>query len=161
MNPKLASEATHTLDFGEGTKIRVGNTTVTVKGRFYREDSGYIRQIEIDRNDLLKERREINKCIDGTAVEKYAYDAHRPLIDRVTRIAKNLEHERKEKQKLLDMVASRDTTICNLKQNVDFLKKEMRNSIYNMREHLLDKMHALTKSVIDKATVELEKPNVV
>ena len=38
MNLKLASPATSVLDFGEGTKVRIKNTTVELKGLFLRND---------------------------------------------------------------------------------------------------------------------------
>lgn len=161
MNLKLASEASNVLDFGDGTKVRIGNTTVTLKGRFFRQDSAVYKGLEESYQMTLRENRAVGKCIDRVSVEKYPYDAHRPISERIETVVKNLEFERKEKQKLLEMVSSRDTTISNLKCDVEFLKREMRNSIRNMREHILDKLSGAIKGVVEKADFELEKSNVV
>lgn len=37
--PELLGPATTILDFDEGTKVRFGNTSVTLKGKFHREDA--------------------------------------------------------------------------------------------------------------------------
>ena len=111
MDLKLASEATAKLDFGEGTKIRVGNSTITLKGTFYREDACYIRHLKAheDANNAA------HAALNGRSGEKYPYDAGKPLPERIGNLQDRCDFNLKEKNKLLDMVAVRDTTNRELK----------------------------------------------
>ncbi len=111
MNPKLASEATTKIHFGESTTVKIDGQSVKLKGTFYRDD-------DIEMKQLLTKDAQVVEChglINNFSAEKYPYDAAKPLPERVARLVKDYQFEKSEKNKLLEMVATRDTTIRELK----------------------------------------------
>jgi len=123
MNLRLLSEASKEIDFGEGTKVRIQNTTVTLKGTFHRTDS-YL---------MTRCAREYEEC------------------------RKTLEHERAEKIKLMNMVASRDTTIMQLNGDINAAKNQTRESLKGVRVEITQTITKSLLTAIEAVNGQLEK----
>ena len=121
----LWSEATSVLEFGEGTKIRIGNVSVRLKGTYHREDSFAIQQMQRDIAGAKKAISDAHQILTDAYEEKYPYDASKTLPERIKNAAARLAHERSEKQKLIVMVSDRDAEISRLKGLVAGLKKNI------------------------------------
>jgi hypothetical protein len=149
----LASEHTDTLDFGEGTKIRVFNTTVTLKGVYSRADSDFIKCLIKDNQNYQAEREQVNNLCDMASLEKYPYDRERGIKVRVTNIVNRQKELLGTIGSLGDKISQRDTTIRELTQNVKFLKEQFRKSMIKVRGSIL-------ACALGCTDAELEKPNV-
>lgn len=129
LRPELLSPATDIIDFGEATKVRIKNTTATLHGKFYRDDCWYIQQLKQSEQGSREGRAalldECHQIVNSASLEKYPYDSSKPLADRLKKLVENLQFERNEKAKLLNMVAIRDTEIRQLKQAFIDLREQL------------------------------------
>jgi hypothetical protein len=150
---QLASPVTTVLDFGEGTKVRIGNLTVTLKGKFYRDDSTKIKEAETEAELHRKFLSDTDAMLNIMSHERYPFDAGRPLPVRLENLRKRHEDMTRMISSLGDKIAARDTTIAELKKNVDYLKKEFNVGVRKIRDEVL-------KCVMTNVDEQMEKPNV-
>lgn len=135
---ELWSEGTTELDFGEGTKVRIKNTTVTLKGKFYRDDSSGLLWYKNQIDAYTKTSAAAHAAIDEGSQEKYPHDAGYPIAIRVANLVKNLKFERSEKEKLVCMVVDRDASLRNHKQHFIDLRNKLIEDAKNQFLGLID-----------------------
>lgn len=116
----LWSEATTELDFGEGTKVRIKNTTVTLKGKFLRNDNHAFKMVTVNEAAIQRAHELITQygVDDNPWMGQEASMQETRLNVRIMKLIADCKFFKKEKDKLIDMVSNRDTTIRELKEKV-------------------------------------------
>lgn len=149
----LASEITSELDFGEGTVVRIGNSRITLKGKFYRTDSQKILHLQESVRVAKEERDQVDMLCDMAALEKYPHDSGQSNKHRVTNVVNRIKDMKRVIETLQEKVSTKDKTITHLQGNVKYLKKELRARILQIRDAVIK----VTTTEADKLT---ENPEV-
>lgn len=66
MSEHLYTPATQIIDFGEGTKVRIKNTTHVLKGKFYRTDSLEMRTLD----SLKADNEKVSSALDQASATR-------------------------------------------------------------------------------------------
>jgi uncharacterized coiled-coil protein SlyX len=133
----LASEVTTELDFGESTTVRIGNSRIKLKGKYYRADSQKMLRLEEFAKKAKDECEQVGFLCDIAALEKYPHDAGRDIKARVTTLVNRVKDMQQTMATLGEKIREKDTTITHLQGNIKYLKKELRARMILMRDALM------------------------